>query len=650
MSARDMAKTKKKSKKREKAPTPKASSQRGSSRPAAASAAAAAAAPGENAGAQGVGLASPTGIVAGAGRRGRPDAGSPASRQPSAAMQMARRRGVRSVVPRVVPWRDWAEWDEVRCGLMGNDRQKAARAVSRVRAWQSRGKVPHSVEATAALVEINHARAHSGLGRAQSDNELRLMYSMALVRLVNGIVDAVQQKKFAAPVSDLAGQVALPRILVDIRHTASHNALPSLPALSLAADRALQWLQQHYWDPQAAVVLTPPAHTVVPLLRQYVRVRSRLLASIQREIDAEDKMSDNEASSGEHQKKTEKRLKRETAASELLASILASTPALDVSHALIEPIIATSSHILAETLQDLGLEHLYRDAACPSAADKQRTLQPPGAGSKDAYRGGAGSEDQQRPDGRGPGAGARTLSQQEEALEECAKYVIQTWDDAMDDFEAVLPGFSAALRGSLLRRLQQCALVSPCASSSSVTINIPPAVPERAPLAGQGQVETSGDPVSGGASVVAGGVVVERESWLCFLATWLTKLAITAPSTGVSAAGKKSSTRGDEGAGDAERIASPRGNASAPWQAVPEQRDILRVCIAAPSVWTRRLLHTVLPSVASSLSADSSAEGTAAGAGGGGGGRKRRRDVADTEAGAALGQVSAIRVRFRHTV
>jgi len=564
-------------------------------------------------------------------------------------MQMARRRGVRSVVPRVVPWRDWAEWDEVRCGLMGKDRQKAARAVSHVRAWQSRGKVPHSVEATAALVEINHARARSGGAGAQSDNELRLMYSMALVRLVNGIVDAVQQKKFAAPVSDLAGQVALPRILVDIRHTASHNALPSLPALSLAADRALQWLQQHYWDPQAAAVLTPPAHTVVPLLRQYVRVRSRMLASMQREIDAEeDKMSDDEGNGGgEQQKKTEKRLKREAAASELLASILASTPALDVSHALIEPIIATSSHILAETLQDLGLEHLHRDTTHASGTDTQKTLRPAGAGGKDVDHGDANSdEEMMRPGSSKPGAGVEALSRQEAALEECAKYVIQTWDDAMDDFEAVLPGFSVALRGALLRRLRQCALVSAHAPWSSVSILIPPALPERAPLAGQGRVEATGNSASGGPGAVPGGVVVERESWLCLLATWLAKLVVPAPSKGVGAAGKKSGA-GDEGAGDAASLASPRGKASAEWRlAEPEQRDILRVCLSAPSVWTRRLLHMMLPTAASSLSSGSSAEGTAAGAGGGGAGRKRRRDAA--AAGAALGHapaVSATRVR-----
>ena len=87
----------------------------------------------------------------------------------------------------------------------------------------NRCKVPHSVEATAALVEIELVRStrpHHHPAAARSENELRLMYAMTLVRLVNGIVDAVQQKKFAAPVSTLAQQINLPRDLVDIRHAA----------------------------------------------------------------------------------------------------------------------------------------------------------------------------------------------------------------------------------------------------------------------------------------------------------------------------------------------------------------------------------------------------------------------------------------------
>ena len=43
----------------------------------------------------------------------------------------------------------------------------------------------------------------------------------------------------------------LPRILVDVRHEASHNELPSLALLRMAAASALTWLKKSYWKQQS---------------------------------------------------------------------------------------------------------------------------------------------------------------------------------------------------------------------------------------------------------------------------------------------------------------------------------------------------------------------------------------------------------------
>ena len=37
---------------------------------------------------------------------------------------------------------------------------------------------------------------------------------------------------------------------MDVRHEASHNDMPSLPVLRLAASQAWHWLCQHYWQAQ----------------------------------------------------------------------------------------------------------------------------------------------------------------------------------------------------------------------------------------------------------------------------------------------------------------------------------------------------------------------------------------------------------------
>ena len=48
------------------------------------------------------------------------------------------------------------------------------------------------------------------------------------------------------------GGAGLPRLLVDVRHEASHNDMPSLSLLRLAAAQALDWLQAAYWQRQEA--------------------------------------------------------------------------------------------------------------------------------------------------------------------------------------------------------------------------------------------------------------------------------------------------------------------------------------------------------------------------------------------------------------
>ena len=51
----------------------------------------------------------------------------------------------------------------------------------------------------------------------------------------------------------------LPRMLVAIRHEATHNELPSLSQLRLGADRAVAWLKESYWERQAQYLQTNQA-------------------------------------------------------------------------------------------------------------------------------------------------------------------------------------------------------------------------------------------------------------------------------------------------------------------------------------------------------------------------------------------------------
>jgi ribosomal biogenesis protein LAS1 len=164
----------------------------------------------------------------------------------------------------------------------------APSAFAQVMAWRVRGRVPLGVESTACFVEAQQrdraAAAAAGGGRSgtpASESELRLQYGLALVRIVNGIADSSQRGRVAASVASLAASAGapaplksrhavqqlcggpcrttwpwfqrsplplrfhcaagLPRILVDLRHEATHNELPSLAALRcVCAGRGVQ--------------------------------------------------------------------------------------------------------------------------------------------------------------------------------------------------------------------------------------------------------------------------------------------------------------------------------------------------------------------------------------------------------------------------
>src|SRR6478735_1844677 len=84
-------------------------------------------------------------------------------------------------------------------------------------------------------------------GETMSHKELRLLYSMALVRFVNGLVDQEQKGKYAKTVLTIAKSIGLPPWYVDLRHESTHERLPSLIVLREAAVQAVAWLHDHYW-------------------------------------------------------------------------------------------------------------------------------------------------------------------------------------------------------------------------------------------------------------------------------------------------------------------------------------------------------------------------------------------------------------------
>ena len=66
---------------------------------------------------------------------------------------------------------------------------------------------------------------------------------MALIRFVNGLVER-EHGATAKSIAVIAENLGLPRVLVDLRHAATHKTLTSLPALRQGCFAALTWLDQ----------------------------------------------------------------------------------------------------------------------------------------------------------------------------------------------------------------------------------------------------------------------------------------------------------------------------------------------------------------------------------------------------------------------
>jgi len=193
---------------------------------------------------------------------------------------------------KLVPWSSWAEWSFVRDGLFS---PFPAAALRRIAAWWSRGSVVIPVDVTAAFVKIRLRDPFFRSGLAgddamESEEMLVMLYSMAIMRLVNGFVEN-QHKKTGRSISELAEAVGIPRVLVDIRHESSHRNLPSLRLLRLASIKAFDWLKCIYWDRQT---------NSIPDVQVELRSRLHEISSFLKENDSK------ESKSGSKRKRSEK--------------------------------------------------------------------------------------------------------------------------------------------------------------------------------------------------------------------------------------------------------------------------------------------------------------------------------------------------------
>ncbi|KAK9999344.1 hypothetical protein SO802_018947 [Lithocarpus litseifolius] len=111
---------------------------------------------------------------------------------------------------KLVPWLSWDEWLFVKDCLFSNSPDSVATAFRRILAWRSRGCLPVAIEVTASIIEIQqkdpHFRENQSNGAYDnfrvdqtsyvllSEDMLAMLYCMAIIRLVNGVVEKTRKK------------------------------------------------------------------------------------------------------------------------------------------------------------------------------------------------------------------------------------------------------------------------------------------------------------------------------------------------------------------------------------------------------------------------------------------------------------------------
>jgi hypothetical protein len=90
--------------------------------------------------------------------------------------------------------------------------------------------LPHALESLLSILVAVRQDNASDVGPSSSLS-LRQSYATALIRLVNGLVDPLQSGTYARSILSIAAQIGLPAWLVELRHAATHEDLPSLELL-----------------------------------------------------------------------------------------------------------------------------------------------------------------------------------------------------------------------------------------------------------------------------------------------------------------------------------------------------------------------------------------------------------------------------------
>jgi hypothetical protein len=147
------------------------------------------------------------------------------------------------------PFSNWVEWKFVYKMIFSNSIEDINTGIDRISIWKKSEKLLlHPIESTMDFLILKYQSAYS------SRRELNLSYGMAIVRMVDGFSQIIEDQQWFNSIHTKMENLELPAVLVKLRHMSSHQELPELSYLQFAGDIALDWLKERYWKVQHEIL------------------------------------------------------------------------------------------------------------------------------------------------------------------------------------------------------------------------------------------------------------------------------------------------------------------------------------------------------------------------------------------------------------
>lgn len=214
-----------------------------------------------------------------------------------------------------VPWICMKEWYHVHDLLFTNSMSKMSKGLNFLRSWISRGNCPIPIQSTYDILSIRYQRKKFIknleslkdqklsvsspspsdsispndppsflLDRHIDDHYYKMSLGMAIIRMVNMVCDSGQQGATAISITKIAEQFGLDRILVDLRHDATHGQMPSIEYLEIGARLALKYWRKVYWKPTLRTEELLQ-ETIQGKLKEILESRNKFLSDNGKKID-----------------------------------------------------------------------------------------------------------------------------------------------------------------------------------------------------------------------------------------------------------------------------------------------------------------------------------------------------------------------------